>query len=94
MPAEIRGGRVIRKDGVDVTHAYQRGADEALKLAQLAGARTAILKARSPSCGCGQIYDGSFSGKLVEGDGVFAERCKQSGLEVNTEEEWNQRPLP
>jgi uncharacterized protein YbbK (DUF523 family) len=89
LPAEIRGGRVIRKDGADVTEEFQRGAQEALKLAQLAGAKSAILKARSPSCGCGEIYDGSFSGKVVPGDGVFAELCRLNGMDVKTEEDTN-----
>jgi uncharacterized protein YbbK (DUF523 family) len=85
--AEISGNRVIRKDGVDVTDAFTRGAQEALKIARLVGAKTAILKARSPSCGLGKIYDGSFSGRLVDGNGVFAEMCKQNGIKVKTEEE-------
>ena len=86
-PAEIIGNKVIRKDGVDVTDAFNRGAQEALKIARLVGAKTAILKARSPSCGLGKIYDGSFSGRLVDGNGVFAEMCKKDGMEVKTEEE-------
>jgi uncharacterized protein YbbK (DUF523 family) len=65
LPAEIRGGRVVRQDGVDVTAEFSRGAEEVLKLAKLAGATTAILKARSPSCGSGKIYDGSFTGGLA-----------------------------
>jgi uncharacterized protein YbbK (DUF523 family) len=85
LPAEITGGRVIRKDGVDVTAEFQRGAEEGLKLAQLAGARLAILKARSPSCGAGQIYDGTFSGTIIRGDGVFAALCRAHGIEVKTE---------
>jgi uncharacterized protein YbbK (DUF523 family) len=86
-PAEIIGSKVIRKDSVDVTEAFHRGAQEALKVARLIGAKSAILKARSPSCGCGKIYDGSFTGRLVDDNGVFAEMCKQAGLEVKTEEE-------
>ncbi len=86
-PAEISGDRVIREDGVDVTDAFSRGAQEALKIAKLVGAKSAILKARSPSCGSGKIYDGSFTGKLVDGDGVFADLCKNNGMDVKTEEE-------
>jgi uncharacterized protein YbbK (DUF523 family) len=86
-PAEIIGSRVIRKDGVDVTAQFTRGALEALKLARLVGAKTAILKSRSPSCGFGKIYDGSFTGRLAEGSGLFAELCKQAGIDVKTEEE-------
>jgi uncharacterized protein YbbK (DUF523 family) len=86
-PAEISGGKVIRKDGVDVSDEFNRGAQEALKLAKLVGANTAILKARSPSCGSGQIYDGSFTGTLITGNGVFAELCRNNGIGVKTEEE-------
>jgi uncharacterized protein YbbK (DUF523 family) len=87
QPSEINGGRVIRKDGGDVTAEFQQGAQEALKLAQLVGAKIAILKAKSPSCGSGKIYDGSFSGDLIDGNGVFAQLCKNNGIEVKTEEE-------
>ena len=87
LPAEQVGDRVIRKDGVDVTAQFERGAQEALKIARLVGAKTAILKARSPSCGCGKIHDGSFTGRLVDGNGIFAELCIKDRLEVETEEE-------
>lgn len=86
-PAEIVAGSVVTVDGEDVTAAYQAGAQLALNLARQAGCRTAILKARSPSCGCGQIYDGSFSGRLVAGDGVFAALLKTAGIMVQTEED-------
>ena len=86
-PAEIIAGRVVTVDGEDVTDAYQAGAQLALKLAKQAGCQTAILKARSPSCGCGKIYDGSFSGRLIPGDGVFAALLKTAGIVVQTEEE-------
>jgi uncharacterized protein YbbK (DUF523 family) len=87
LPAEIISGRVFRKDGVDITEAFNTGAREALELAKLVGARNAILKAKSPSCGSGRIYDGSFSGVQVEGNGVFAQLCKDNGIAVKTEEE-------
>jgi uncharacterized protein YbbK (DUF523 family) len=87
LPAEIRAGRVVRKDGVDVSAEFQRGAEDALKLAQLVGARLAILKARSPSCGAGRIYNGTFTGSVIEGDGVFAALCRANGLTVKTEED-------
>ena len=82
MPSERRDGRVVAKDGADVTAAFQRGAGEALKLAELFGARCALLKERSPSCGSGMIYDGSFSGGLVPGDGVTAEELKKGGIAI------------
>jgi uncharacterized protein YbbK (DUF523 family) len=87
LPAEQIGDKVIRKDGMDVTAEFKRGAQEALNIAKLVGAKTAILKARSPSCGSGKVYDGSFSGRLVDGNGVFAYMCKEEGLEVKTGEE-------
>jgi uncharacterized protein YbbK (DUF523 family) len=86
-PAEIIGNRVIRKDGVDVTEAFLRGAREALKLASLVRAKSVILKARSPSCGFGKIYDGSFTDTLTDGNGVFAELCRKNEIEVKTEED-------
>ncbi|MGH7425753.1 MAG: DUF523 domain-containing protein [Candidatus Methylomirabilales bacterium] len=96
-PAEILAGsgedvlegraRVLNVDGVDATGNYLRGAKEALKVAGLAGSRRAILKARSPSCGKGRIYDGSFSGKLKEASGVTAAAFRRAGIEVLSEEE-------
>ena len=86
-PAERQGDRVVTKDGRDVTEAYLRGAQEALKLAKLFGCGTAILKARSPSCGARAIYDGSFTGTVVPGDGVTAELLQASGIRVLTETE-------
>ncbi len=86
-PAERQGDRVVTKDGRDVTNAYLRGAQEALKLATLFGCDTAILKARSPSCGARAIYDGSFTGTVVPGDGVTAELLQASGIRVLTETE-------
>lgn len=85
VPSEIRDGQVIRRDGVSVDEAYRRGAAEAARLAKLFSCELAVLKARSPSCGC--IYDGSFTGTLIPGDGVTAALLKQQGLQVITEEE-------
>jgi uncharacterized protein YbbK (DUF523 family) len=88
LPAEIVAGKVIQSDGLDVSERFQRGAEEAIKIACMVGARTAILKARSPSCGSGKIYDGSFSKVLIDGDGVFATMCRQNGMDVKTEEDF------
>lgn len=85
--SERVGERVLRKDGADVTAEFMRGAEESLKLAKMIGATEAILKSRSPSCGCNQIYDGTFTSTLVPGDGVFAALCKANGIAVKTEEE-------
>ena len=81
-PSERVGERVQAKDGSDVTANFARGAGEALKLAKLFGANCALLKERSPSCGSGQIYDGSFSGGLTPGDGVTAELLKANGIAI------------
>lgn len=81
-PAERSGGRVITRDGDDVTDAYERGAEEAVRLAKLYGCRYAVLKERSPSCGSGTIYDGTFTGTRIPGDGVTAARLAQEGVAV------------
>lgn len=81
-PSERQGDRVTAKDGRDVTAQYRRGAEESLRLAQLFGCRYALLKERSPSCGCGKIYDGSFTGTLTDGDGTTAELLYANGIQV------------
>ena len=84
-PGERQGDRVVSRSGRDVTEAYRRGAEAALALAGRFGCRKALLKARSPSCGSGQIYDGSFSGRLIDGDGVAAAPLRASDLVVLNE---------
>jgi len=74
-------------DGVDVTEEYLEGARIAVERARKHGCTTAILKARSPACGCGQIYDGSFEARLREGDGVAAAALRRAGVDVMTDEE-------
>ena len=81
-PCEIVGDRVLSKDGADRTDAYRRGASEALRLAGALGCRAALLKARSPACGSGEVYDGSFSGTLTAGDGVAAAVLSAAGIAV------------
>ena len=81
-PAERQGVRVVTKTGSDVTEQYLRGAEETLKLCKLLGCEAAVLKERSPSCGCEEIYDGTFSGTLTAGDGVTAEVLKAQGIAV------------
>ena len=74
-PAEIQeDGRVVNRLGVDVTEQYHTGACRALELARIHGCTVAILKEKSPSCGNGQIYDGSFNGTLIKGQGVTAKQ--------------------
>lgn len=86
VPAEIRGERVVTRDGRDVTDAYRKGAAKALDLMEKEGLSQAVLKAKSPSCGVGEIYDGSFSGKTIPGDGVTASLLKAAGRRVLTED--------
>lgn len=81
-PSERRGDYVVNRQGEDVTEAFQRGAEEALRIARLYGAKYALLKERSPSCGSGEIYDGTFSGAKCPGDGVTAALFKANGIRV------------
>jgi len=81
-PCEIRDGRAVTASGRDVTEIYERGAAEALRLARLYGCRTALLKERSPSCGCREVYDGSFTKTLVPGMGFTAALLAQNGVAV------------
>jgi uncharacterized protein YbbK (DUF523 family) len=81
-PAEIQGGKVITKSGRDVTYEYQKGAREILKLAKFYDCSYAILKEHSPSCGLGQIYDGTFRGKLTDGNGILADLLSKEGIRV------------
>jgi uncharacterized protein YbbK (DUF523 family) len=83
VPSERQGERVVTRDGRDVTAEYRRGAECAVKLAERFGARHALLKARSPSCGPGPIYDGSFTGKLTEKNGMTAEYLGIINLSVH-----------
>lgn len=86
--AELRGdGSVVTADGDDVTWAYARGAAAAVALARTVGASEAVLKARSPSCGCREVYDGSFSRRRVPGEGVTAAALRQAGVRVRSEED-------
>ena len=82
LPSERREGGVFDRGGKDVTAQYRQGAEEVLRLARLYGCTHAVLKERSPSCGSGQIYDGSFSHVLVPGSGVAAELLAQNGITV------------
>ena len=80
-------GTVRTSDGRDVTEWYERGAQHAVRVAEAVGATRAVLKARSPSCGCHEIYDGSFTRTLVDGEGVTAAALRAAGLEVVSEED-------
>lgn len=87
VPSEIIGDKVINKEGLDVTDNYILGARLALEKALANNCEIAILKAKSPSCGCGKIYDGTFSSTLIYGDGVTTKLFKEHNIKVYTEEE-------
>lgn len=99
-PAEMQGGdgravlagraRVVTKDGEDVTEAFVKGARETLALSELSGAGEAILKEGSPSCGSSRVYDGTFSGASLPGEGVTAALLRQAGLRVYSEKNWHE----
>ena len=86
-PSERVGDRVLMRDGKDVTGNYLAGAEAALERARNFSCVAAVLKARSPSCGKGRIYDGSFSGALTDRNGVAAELLINNGIDVYTEDE-------
>ena len=88
-PSERVEGGVIGRSGADVTAEFEKGGETALRLARRFGCKLALMKERSPSCGSGRIYDGSFSGVTVPGDGVAAEKLKAAGVEVYGESEIN-----
>lgn len=81
-PAEIKDGRVYNKLGEDITDAFEDGAEKALYVAEESGCRVAVLKERSPSCGFGKIYDGTFTGTLTNGNGIAAQLLWENGITV------------
>jgi len=87
VPAEQRGKRFFTKSGKDVTQNFKRGAEEALRLAKLFNIKKAVLKQRSPSCGCGQIQDGTFSKTIIKGDGSTTALLKKNKIKVISEED-------
>ena len=83
IPSErIGSDKVMNQEGVDVTENYRRGAEEVLRLGRLFGCNVAILKEKSPSCGSGKIYDGTFTRTLTDGYGVTAELLKENGFRI------------
>lgn len=87
-PCEQTLTGVICQNGRDVTKEFELGAARALQKAQKSGCKKAILKARSPSCGIGQVYDGSFTGALRPGNGIFAQKLLDAGWQVMDEDEY------
>lgn len=87
LPSERRDDRVFSRDGEDVTEAFLLGAERTLELCRREAVELAILKQGSPSCGSRYIYDGSFSGVKIPGEGVTAELLRKNGIRVVSEEE-------
>ena len=85
--AEIRDGKVLNERGEDVTEHFERGARITLDIAKMLNVDLVIFKSRSPSCGVGKVYDGTFSGKLIDGNGIAADLLIKSGFEVLDEED-------
>jgi uncharacterized protein YbbK (DUF523 family) len=81
-PSEIVGDKVLSRTGTDVTAQFQLGAERAVALAQKSGARLALLKERSPSCGFGTVYDGTFSGTVAAGNGIAAAELDKIGIKI------------
>lgn len=81
-PGEIVNGVVLNEDGTSVDREYRSGAEAALEIAAKEGVDLVILQSRSPSCGVNQIYDGTFSGRKIQGSGVFAQLLKNNGFKV------------
>ena len=92
-PAEWREGRIVNAEGADVTAQYRRGAEEAVALARTVGCRCAVLKEKSPACGCSEIYDGSFTRRLVPGSGSAARALTEAGISVFGESRLAELPV-
>ena len=84
-PCELRNGRAVTREGMDVTDQFQAGAALALKLARAHGIRVAVLKENSPSCGGAMVYDGTFSGRRVPGRGITADMLLRHGIRIVSE---------
>lgn len=85
VPAEIINNKVIDKNGNDVTEQFTNGANTVAEICKTLNIKTAILKSKSPSCGVGKVYDGSFSGKLIDKNGITAQLLINIGIKVFTE---------
>lgn len=93
VPSEQKENRIINKDGVDVTDSYLVGAKKALEICKKNNIKKAILKSKSPSCGTDLIYDGTFSGTLIPGEGVTTKLLRENNIEVIDENEFLKETL-
>ncbi len=87
LPSEGQNGQIFNSNKTDLSEQFKNGAKEALKIAKLYNIKEAILKQYSPSCGYGQIYDGTFSRNIIKGNGVTATLFKKHGINIKTEED-------
>lgn len=85
IPSEIVKGKVLNKNNIDCTKEFTNGANEALKICELFNISYAILKSKSPSCGFGEIYDGSFSGNLITGNGITGDLLYKNNIKILNE---------
>lgn len=88
--AQRQGSRIIARNGRDVTAEYLKGAEEAVRLADAENVICAIMKEKSPSCGSSRIYDGTFTGTLIEGEGLAVQLLRKAGVKVFSEEQLNE----
>ncbi|MBP1753727.1 MAG: hypothetical protein H6Q59_125 [Firmicutes bacterium] len=86
--------KIINKEGADRTAEFTLGAERTLAIAKALGINRAIMKSKSPSCGCGLIYDGTFTGNLVPGNGMATDLLIRHGIEVCTEKEYQDITVP
>ena len=91
--AQRVGDKVIARTGKDVTFEYMKGAHEAVRLANEYNVLCAIMKEKSPSCGSNKIYDGTFEGNLIDGQGTAVELLRKEGVQVFSEEQLDQVEL-
>ena len=91
-PAEIVNGTVMNRDGFSVDAEFRRGAETALAIAVREQPELIILQSRSPSCGVREVYDGTFTGRLIPGEGVFAFMARKAGFTVRDAEEFFSGP--
>lgn len=90
IPSEIKDDKVINQDGEDITNNFLRGARKVLDIAKENDIQVAILKKNSPSCGSNSVYDGTFTHKLIPGDGICARLLKENGMIVLNEENYKE----
>lgn len=91
-PAELQNRRAINRSGEDVTEAFETGSEAALDAVRKTGCTAAVLMQRSPSCGCGRIYDGTFQSVLIEGDGLFTRKLKKEQIQTVSIDELEAHP--